>query len=103
MSRKQQLDDEVVREMRRLMSDGLGVQECADKFKLPYFTMYQIRRGWTYPNAGGPIAKRSRGKLTAAKAERIRELREKGATIDQLAQAAGLGRTSIKKALAGHV
>ncbi len=100
MSRKQILTDKQVFAMREAMAGGEAIQACADRLKLPYFTVYQIRRGWTYPKIGGPVIERSRGKMTPAKAARIRELRAKGATIDQLANAARVGRTSVKKVLA---
>ncbi len=103
MLRKRTLTEKQVRHIRQLMADGAGVQEAADEYKLPYFTVYQIRRGWTYPNFGGPIIHRSRGRMTPEKAEKIRRLRERGASIDQLAKAAGVGRTTVKKALAGGV
>ena len=100
MSRKQILTDEQVRDMREAMAGGESIQACADRLKLPYFTVYQIRRGWTYSKIGGPAIERSRGHMTPAKAERIRHLRAKGATIDQLAKAASVGRTTVKKVLA---
>jgi len=103
MAERRKLSDEIVLEMRRKMDKGKSVQDVAAEYELPYFMVYAIRRGWTYAGVGGPIVARSRGVLTPAKAKKIRALRAKGATIDQLAQAAGLGRTSIKKALAGRI
>lgn len=93
------LTEEQVVALRESMASGESIQDCAERANLPYFTLYQIRRGWTYPKAGGPIAGRTRGRMTPAKAQRILALREKGATIRQLANAAGCGMTTIKKVL----
>lgn len=103
MDRMNQLSPELVLEMRKSMDNGDSVQAVADKHRLPYFTVYQIRRGWTYRHIGGPIAGRQRGRMTPEKAERVRELRAKGATIAQLAKAAKVGKTTIKKALSGEI
>jgi len=89
--------------MREDMAGGMTTQEAADKYEFPYFTVYSIRRGWTYMEAGGPIEKRKRGRMTPEKAEKVRALKAKGATIAQLAKAAKCGKTTIKKALAGDI
>jgi len=101
--RKQQLVPDLVLQIRAQVEGGEGVQAVADKHGLSYFTVYQIRRGWTYRHVGGPVTGRSRGRMTPDKAERVRELRQKGATIAQLAKAAKVGKTTIKKALAGEI
>lgn len=81
----------------------LSVEDAAIKYNLPYFTMYQIRRGWTYKDAGGPVlaATVRKKKIGPKLAKRMRFLhKERGATIDQLCAATGYGRTAVKKALA---
>lgn len=97
--RKQQLTPDFVLGLRKQMDEGESVQAIADKHGLPYFTVYQIRRGWTYREVGGPVAGRSRGRMTPDKAAKVRYLRSRGATIAQLAKAAKVGKTTIKKAL----
>lgn len=95
----------LVVQMRQEMHEGLSIEEAAEKYDLPYFTVYQIRRGWTYKDAGGPVVDeiKRKHKLSAQKAERLRLLKKKGATIDQLCAASGFGRTAVKKALAGEI
>ena len=102
MSHNQDMTDERVRKIRHeVVTKGRSVQEVCDEQHLPYFTVYQIVRGWTYPNVGGPVVSRKRYKLTPARAAKMRALKEKGATIQQIADAAGCGTTTVKKALSG--
>ncbi|MGW8177879.1 MAG: helix-turn-helix domain-containing protein [bacterium] len=102
MPRNETMTDERVREIRRkVVTEKRSVQEVCDEEQLPYFTVYQIVRGWTYPKVGGPTLKRQRYRLTPERAAKMRALKEKGATIDQIAKAAQCGTTTVKKALAG--
>lgn len=110
--RKHNLKNDEVIEMRNAMADeldddgnvikaGLSIQKVAKLFNVEYFTVYQVRRGLTYRKAGGPILEETsrRPPLSADKKRRLRRLRKKGATIQQLCDATGYGRTAIKKAL----
>lgn len=108
VNRRRRLTVANVNKMRHEMDadkSPLSIEAAAEKYKIPYFTAYQIRRGWTYKAAGGPILEETqrRKPMSAKLAEKLRALKAKGASIDQLMEASGYGRTAVKKALAGEV
>lgn len=94
------LTAEEVLQMREAMAAGKSVRQVAVERGLNYFTVYQVRRGWTYASAGGPVRhERERASVTPEVIERILALREQGYAIAQIARKAGLGLTSVKRAL----
>jgi hypothetical protein len=38
-----------------MMANGVDAKIIAAANNLPYFTLYSIKRGWTYKSAGGPV------------------------------------------------
>lgn len=105
--RHRRLRKKQVRKMREAMAreeNPMTVDEAAEEWGIPYFTAYQIRRGWSYKDAGGPIQPKAerKGKMPPELAERLRKLAKKGATVDQLVAASKYGHTAVKKALAGE-
>lgn len=102
--RRRRLKAETVVKLRKLMANGHSPADVARHFKLPYFTVYSIRRGYSYKSVGGPIQddKVHGVPPSPRKARKIKELRAKGASLDDLAAASGHGMDMIKRTLAGE-
>jgi DNA-binding NarL/FixJ family response regulator len=99
--RRRRLSADAVVRIRKLLDSGEHtVAEVAELVQLPYFTVYSLRRGYNYREAGGPVTSdRQRALVTPERAAKIRAVRAKGASIERIAQATGLSETTIKRVL----
>ncbi len=75
---------------------GHSVASLAERYEIPYFTLYSIKRGYTYKNAGGPISEAEHPAVPRKRKRKIRKLRKKGASIARLADATGLSESTIR-------
>lgn len=101
--RRRRLRPETVEKLRILMDAGKTPGELATRYKLPYFTLYQIKRGWAYKNAPGPIQEEKiKGAYPSqAKMDKIKELHGKGVSMERLAEVAKLPASMIRRIVTG--
>lgn len=97
--RRRRLGPKRVEKIRELLEESTPTA-VAELLQMPYFQVYCIWKGITYKQAGGPVKRqRFRKKVAPDLAKRIVALSEKGAKVPQLAKAAKLSETTIKRIL----
>jgi hypothetical protein len=96
---------ERARAIREAFAGGRSPDELAVEFGVSVRTVHRVVTGAVFPEAGGPVdvhrrPGRPRIELPSARTcRRVRQARENGATLDQLAKAVGCSVWTIRRIL----
>lgn len=89
--------------IREAFADGRSLDELVDDFDASRRTVQRILTGKVFPDVGGPTTELRPGRpsreLPERTARKVRRLRKRGATLDQLAAAAGCSTWTIRRIL----
>lgn len=97
--RRAKLDDDQVREMRRLRAEGVGRKELAERFGVSFSNVKTILANRTWQNQAG--YEQQQIKLNLEKARQIRYLRVEGAQVADLASQFGVTDQTIRNVVDG--
>lgn len=93
------LNDEMVRKLRFARSKGTPIGELADQYDIEVRSIQRIAKGSTRRSAGGPFTEGRVPRLSPESEEKVRRLREKGASLSQLARACRVSTWTIRRVL----